>query len=244
MDDLLELTSRAEATHFWFQGFRGYVRPVIDDLAAGCRDLRIVDCGCGTGHNLRLLRPYGRAVGFDLTRGGLVRARANGHAVARGDVTRAPFADASFDLATSFDVLQCVERDDLAMREMARIVRPGGAVLVTVAAFEALRGDHAEVWGEFRRYVPGSVRALLEGAGLSVVRLSFMFASLFPLMLAVRAAQRLLRPIRPARADADIAVPAAPVNTALAWLVRSEAVLARRVPMPLGSSILAVGRKP
>ena len=68
MDDLLELTGRAEATHFWFRGFRKFVAPVIGDLADGRARLRLVDCGCGTGHNLRLLQPHGRAIGFDLTR--------------------------------------------------------------------------------------------------------------------------------------------------------------------------------
>ena len=74
MSDPLELTSRAEATHFWFRGFREFVTPVISDLSAGRRDLRIIDCGCGTGHNLRLLSRFGRAVGFDLNDGGVKMA--------------------------------------------------------------------------------------------------------------------------------------------------------------------------
>ena len=76
MDDLLELTGRVEATHFWFRGFRRFVAPVLEELAGGRRDLRLIDCGCGTGNNLALLKPYGRAFGFDLTPGGL-RSRAH-----------------------------------------------------------------------------------------------------------------------------------------------------------------------
>ena len=56
MTDPLELTSRAEATHFWFRGFREFVTPVVRELSGGRRDLRIIDCGCGTGHNIRLLQ--------------------------------------------------------------------------------------------------------------------------------------------------------------------------------------------
>jgi SAM-dependent methyltransferase len=244
MTDPLELTSRAEATHFWFRGFREFLTPVIRNLSRGRRDLRIIDCGCGTGHNLRLLSSYGRAVGFDLNEGGVAMTRASGATVVRGDVARAPFASGLFDIATSFDVMQCIEPDAAAVREMARMVRPGGAVVVTMAALEMLRGDHSVSWQEVRRYTPAMARELFTQAGLRVERVSFLFGSLFPLMLTVRIAQRLLRPFRTYRPDTDIAVPSAPVNGLLTAVVTTEAWVARRVPMPVGSSLLVVGRKP
>jgi SAM-dependent methyltransferase len=240
----LDLTSRAEATHFWFRGFREFLTPVIRDLSRGRRDLRIIDCGCGTGHNLRLLRSYGRVVGFDLNDGGVAMTRASGAPVVRGDVACAPFASGFFDIATSFDVMQCIEPDAAAVREMARLVRPGGAVVVTMAALELLRGDHSVSWQEVRRYTPAMARQLFDQAGLRVERVSFLFGSLFPLMLTVRMAQRLLRPFRTYRPDTDIAVPSAPVNGLLTAVVTAEAWVARRVPMPVGSSLLVVGRKP
>jgi SAM-dependent methyltransferase len=244
MDDVLELTGRAEATHFWFRGFRKFVAPVLESLAEGRTGLRLVDCGCGTGNNLNLLRPYGRAMGFDLTEFGPIHARANGWTVVRGDVTHIPLASETFDVATSFDVLQCVDADVDAVREMARVVRPGGAIVVTLAAFKALRGDHAEVWHEVRRYTPASARRLVEDAGLRAERVSFLFASIFPLVAAARLTQRMTRPFRSGpRADIDIAVPSAPVNFVLSALVSGEAALVRHMPMPIGSSLLVVARK-
>ena len=237
------MTNRAQATHFWFRGFRDFVTPVIRDVARSRRDLRIVDCGCGTGHNMRLLEPFGRVAGFDLSELGVTVTSGAGGRVVRADVARAPFASQAFDLATSFDVLQCVERDTAAVREMARMVRPGGAVLLTLAAFDILRGDHAVTWGEVRRYTPASARRLVEQAGLRVERLSFLFGSLFPLIVSVRAAQRLLRPFRGVRPDADIAVPPAPVNAVLTAIVTAEARLAPRLALPFGSSLLVVGKK-
>jgi len=244
MDDLLELTRQAQATHFWFHGFRRFVAPSIRDLARGRTDLRLLDCGCGVGQNIALLAPYGQVAGFDLTAGGVQATRALGHPVVQADLTRIPFESAAFDIATSFDVLQCVPDDHTAIQEMARIVRPGGVVVLTVAALGILRGDHAEVWHEVRRYTPASARALIESAGLRPERVDFLFASLFPLMLAARMTQRLLRPIRGVRADTDISVPSPPVNAALTWLVQKEAALSRHAPMPIGSSLLVVGRKP
>ena len=244
MDDLLELTGRAEATHFWFRGFRKFVSPLIERLTAGRRDLRIVDCGCGTGNNLRLLAPHARVLGFDLTAAGARLTRNAGFPVVQADVSRIPLADRSVDIATAFDVLQCVGSDEIAVREMARVVRPGGAVVLTVAALEILRGDHAEAWKEVRRYTPAGARRLVEHAGLQAEHVAFLFASTFPLMLAVRVSQRLMRPFRPLRPDTDIAVPSVPVNAILTAVVSAEASVARFVRMPIGSSILVVGRKP
>jgi ubiquinone/menaquinone biosynthesis C-methylase UbiE len=243
MIDLLELTARAEASHFWFRGFRRFVAPVIADIAAGRPGLRLVDCGAGTGHNLSLLRPHGRVFAFDLAPTSLTKGRLSGRPLVRADVTRIPFQSETFDVATCFDVLQCVRDDGTAVAEMARVTRRGGTVVLTLAAFEMLRGDHAEFWQEERRYTPATARALAAQAGLEPLRVSFLFASVFPLMLGVRAAQRLTRRFREPRADADIGVPAAPINAALTAMVRGEAALSRRIPMPVGSSLLVVARK-
>jgi hypothetical protein len=84
----------------------------------------------------------------------------------------------------------------------------------------------------------------VSSAGLVPERVSFLFASLFPLMLAVRLGQRFARPYRSIDSDADISIPPAPVNQALTWLLGAEAAVSRYVPMPIGSSLLVVARKP
>src|SRR5688572_28021229 len=99
MEERLENTRRAQATHFWFRGFRSFVFPVLAGLAHGRTDLRIVDCGCGVGQNFDLLRTFGRPVGFELTAAAAAAADALAP-VGRGDITRIPFASESFDLAT------------------------------------------------------------------------------------------------------------------------------------------------
>ena len=85
VDRLLELTYRAEQSHFWFRGFRQYMQPALARATAGVSSPRILDCGCGTGSNLEMLRPYGRAVGFDLTGIGPAFARSHGHRVAQAE---------------------------------------------------------------------------------------------------------------------------------------------------------------
>jgi SAM-dependent methyltransferase len=228
MDNLLDLTSRVEATHFWFRGFRQFVSPAISEIAGTRRDLHLLDCGCGTGHNLAtLLHPYGRAFGFDLTPGGLLLARAAGFPLARADMAAIPFQSSRFDLVTSFDVMQYVPDDYAVVREMARVLKPGGGLVVTAAALDVLRGGHAGTWPEVRRYTTARMRSIVEGAGLKVRRVTYLFASLFPAMLAVRTMDRASRASRANRAggaggpgeagrdDWEMRVPAAPINTAL-----------------------------
>jgi len=243
VDRLLDLTRQAEANHFWYHGFRRYLLPVFAAAVAGHTHARILDVGCGTGANLALLAPHGAVFGLDMNERGLTLARDVGRPLLRGDSARLPFPDGTFDLVTSFDMMQCIPTDLEAVREMARVLKPGGAVVMSMAALEILHGDHSEVWQEYRRYDRASARALAEQAGLRVERVTFMFAVLFPLLLVSRGAQRLTRRFREVRDDTDITIPPAPVNGLLSTLLRAEAALSRRVGMPVGSSLLVVARK-
>lgn len=246
MDRLLEATFQAERDHFWFKGFRQFITPLIEQALAGITHPRILDCGCGTGSNLSLLRQYGDAYGFDLTAIGVRYARDHGgHRVARASATDVPFASHAFDLLTSFDVLYCLqdEHERQAIAEMARLLKPGGAVIINVAALEMLRGGHSILSEEVRRYRRAMLRDRLQPAGFEIVRMTYTNATLFPLMLAVRTAQRLTGMTAADDTTKEIALPAKPVNTALTALLSLEARALRVTNMPFGSSLLCLARK-
>ena len=242
MDRLLEATARAERDHFWFRGFRRFMEPLIAGVANG-RRLEILDCGCGTGYNLQMLRQYGRAYGIDLTWAGLQYARKKGERkVARATVGALPMPDARFDLVTSFDVLYGLpdEVERAAIAEMIRVLKPGGWAIVNVAALPWLRGNHSVLGGELRRYRRQELRSKLESAGFRVARSSYTNFSILPMVAAVRAKQRLTGHVE---SDAEISVPSAPINAALTALLGIEAAALRVVNMPLGSSVMAVAQK-
>ena len=247
MDRLLELTYHAERTHFWFRGFRRFVTPWLSAAAGGRTDLRLLDCGCGTGANLTLLGRHGRAFGFDLTARGLEFARAQGVTrVARASISAIPYPDAAFDVVTSFDVLYGLpdEIESAAAREIARVLKPGGSTLVTVAAFESLRGGHGTLSNEVRRYTTASLSALLQGAGLEIVRTSYTHATLFPILYLVSAWQRWRGGGRAEPSEAEISVPSAPVNAALSAALAVESWVLRLRSLPFGSSVICLARKP
>ena len=247
MDRLLELTYRAEQSHFWFRGFRQYMRPALERATAGLPAPQILDCGCGTGSNLEMLRGYGRAVGFDLTRIGAEFAKAHGHRVAQASIGEIPFKSASFDLATSFDVFQVLpdEVEQAAIKEIARVLKPGGWLLLHVAALKMLHGKHSVLSEEKRRYTPARLRSIVESANFRVERLTFDHFSLLPMMLPVRAWHRLTaKDGVVAAGEGEITVPMAPVNALLTGLVSLEALALRAVDMPIGSSLMCLARKP
>ena len=246
MDRLLELTYRAEQSHFWFRGFRQYMKPALERATAGVARPRILDCGCGTGSNLEMLRPYGNAAGFDLTRIGTQFARSHGHVVVQASIGEIPFRNGTFDLATSFDVFQVLPDavEQSAIAEMARVVKPGGWLLLHVAALQMLHGKHSVLSEEQRRYTPSRLRSLVEGAGFRVDRLTFDHFSLLPIMLPVRVWHRLTaKGGVVAAGEGEITVPMAPVNAALTALVSMEAMALRAVNMPIGSSLMCLARK-
>lgn len=244
--ELLQGTADAEASHFWFRGFRRFVEPLLAAAAEGRRDLRIADCGAGTGANLRMLERYGRPIGVELTLEGTRIAQRRGERrICVGDVTALPLPSGSIDLATSFDVLYCLPdaAERAALDEMHRILVPGGKALINVAAMPSLRGEHSELTHEVRRYTRRRLVAALDRAGFSTLRATHTNAATLPIVAAVRALQRrgfLRSDTGRAR---DMRTPPAPVNAAFAGALALEAALLRLVDLPFGSSLLALAVK-
>jgi SAM-dependent methyltransferase len=244
MEQMLAATERAEDRHFWFRALRRNARRWLAAALGGRRAHAVVDCGAGTGRNLDWLAEFGWVVGVEQSPAGLAIGRARGRRLVRGTVTRLPFADASVDVTTSFDVLYCLadasERE--AIREMWRVLRPGGVALVNAAALDVLHGSHSTLTHEVRRYTRARLADRLTSAGFQIERMSYTNMVTFPVALAVRWSDRATG--RAAEAsDADLRVPARPVNAALSAALAAESAVLRVTNLPIGSSLLCLARK-
>jgi SAM-dependent methyltransferase len=231
----------AEERQWWYAGMRAISAALLDKhLAPGNAGGRILDAGCGTGNNLAHFRARGRPVGVDLSEDALRFCRDRGVAAARASVLSLPFGPATFDLVTSFDVLyhRWVADDRAAVAELARVLAPGGLLLVRVPALKMLWGAHDDAVLSRHRYTRSEVEGLLRGAGLDVLELTYANTLLFPVLALRRALDRLT-----GRHGSDVSFMPAPIEAAFLGLLRAEAWMVRRVRLPIGASVLALGRK-
>jgi SAM-dependent methyltransferase len=251
-DDYADLYA-VEGDLWWFVGMRAITAALLDAVCAPGGHRLVLDAGCGTGANLAWLARYaggGRVVGVDLAASALRFCRERRHPdLAQASVTDLPFADDAFDLLTSFDVLGHLigaSADQRALREIRRVLRPGGIAFIRVAAYEWMRSDHDDALGTLRRYTLGDVTAAIERAGLRVVRATYANSVLLP----VAATRRLvLKRIGLAARGSDVK----PFPPAARWLNRAfsgalhlEARLLRQphVRFRAGLSAICVAEKP
>jgi SAM-dependent methyltransferase len=242
MDRDYELqTHRAEDRHWWYRGRRTVLSRVIADLGLP-RPARVLDAGCGSGRNMVELAQLGAVTGVELSKTSvsLARARLLGDVV-EGSVLAMPFDPDSFDLAVSLDVIEHLDEDVEALRELRRVVAPGGALLVTVPAYEWLWSGHDEINHHHRRYTRRSLQRVAEQAGWKQTRTTYFNSLLLPVAIMLRALDRLST--KPTESSLDLWVPPAPLNWLLARpLTLEAAMIGRGGRIPAGLSLLSVFR--
>lgn len=232
-----------ELQHWWYGGMRAINAAMLDRVFGGRRDLRILDAGCGTGGDALFLRRYGTVVGLDLATEALTLARGRiPGRLARGSVLQLPFADHSFDLVTSFDVLyhRAVIDERQALAEVRRVLRRDGRLLIRLPAYEWLRSRHDRQVHTRHRYTAGEVARLLRENGFTVEQLTYALTLLFPISAAVRLLERVLPE---SQTESAMELPSRPVNAALRLPMMLEAAyIARGGKWPFGLSIVALAR--
>jgi SAM-dependent methyltransferase len=242
MDRDYELqTHQVEDRHWWYRGRRRVLENVLAelDLASGAE---VLDAGCGSGRNMVELSRLGAVTGVELSDTSVALARERGYGeVIAGSVLEMPFADGRFDLAVSLDVIEHLEDDLTALRELRRVVAPGGALLITVPAYQWLWSGHDEINHHHRRYTRRSLQRIAEQAGWQQVRTTYFNSLLLPAAILLRVLDRFSH--KTTESSLDLWVPPAPLN----WLLErplalEAAMIGSGGRIPAGLSLLAVFR--
>ncbi len=232
-----------EGVSWWYVGMRRIARTLLTPLLleGKGRPRRILDAGCGTGWNLEDLSHFGETHGVDLSPLAVIATQRRGGRVVRGDLLGLPYASRSFEVVTSFDVLYhaWIKDDAQTVRELARVLKPGGLMLLKVPALKILWGAHDEAVHSRHRYTRGEVEALLEQAGLTLIRSTYANSLLFPVLFSRRLLDRLLN-----RSGSDVALLPPLLERVFGALLAVEAGLIRVFNLPIGASVFAVARKP
>ncbi len=240
-----EVMYQVEDHHWWYLGMERITCDLLEHALPPDREtrsLKILDAGCGTGAVMKYLARYGEVTGFDFSAEALRFSRRRGHPrLVRASVLDIPFAQDLFDLIVSFDVI--CERgvhDERALSEFARILKPGGLVMLRLPAYDWLRGKHDVATHIFHRYTRGEIKAKLEQHGLAPVRLSYANMFLFPVAVAKRLSERLFSPNQ---TGSDLTLDPGPMNSVFRSILSAEAPLIRSAALPFGLTVTALARK-
>ena len=247
------LTLLDEDKHAWFAGRTRAILKYLDaepgPLSPG-QQRKVLDVGGGAGNMAHHLSHYGQVIGIDFSSRPLPVAQQRGLTVLQGGGDALPFADAEFDLVALLDTVEHIPDELGVFQECARVLKPGGKLIVTVPAFMWLWSYNDEINAHQRRYTAPELRQKIELFGLEVRRISYNNFFLFPAV----AAMRLLRPYRPSLKSPHLTqaedvyqvemepIPE-PANTFLHGVYRLEAELLQRVTLPVGVSVICLAEK-
>lgn len=225
--------------HWWYRGRRRIVRAELDRLPLPA-SARVLDAGCGSGRQLQELTGYGEISGIELDPDAAALAASRDLGDVRvGRLEELPWEDGTFDLITCLDVIEHTPDDRVTLTELRRVAKPGGWLLVTVPAYQALWSLHDVANHHYRRYGRRSLRLAALETGWDIRRLTSFNTVLLPPAAIVRLAQRGRR----ANGDYTPHVELGPawLNGVLERPLRAEARwLARGGTLPAGLSLLGV----
>lgn len=223
--------------HWWYRARRKIIADLIRrecNLPSGAR---ILEIGCGTGHNLAMLSAFGHVDGLELDEEArAISEKRLGRKVMSSPLPQiAEVADAHYDLIGAFDVIEHIDDDRAALASIATKLKPTGKFIMTVPAHQWMWSAHDVVNHHKRRYSKRTLRQLIDGSPLTLETIGYFNSLLFPLAVAERALSK-------ARGseDANVKLPAAPLNHALEKLFETERYLVGRLPLPPGLSLFAI----
>jgi SAM-dependent methyltransferase len=233
-----------EERHWWYRGRLRIVTQEVTRLDLP-RRAQILDAGCGSGRMLDELARFGAVAGVDVSPGAVAAAHARGHArVCRARAEELPFPDASFHLVTCLDVLEHTPDDERTLRELLRVTRPGGHLLVTVPAYQSLWSHHDERNDHYRRYRRRGLREAAARAGWQLERDTHFNSLLLAPAAVVRLAGRMRKGGHPPiRSELSLTPPR--LGPLLELPLRIEAaLLGRGIVLPAGLSVAATFARP
>jgi SAM-dependent methyltransferase len=236
-----EQMAQLDSRHWWFTARRRILDGVIERFVRPPNNARILELGAGTGHNLAMLSRFGQveASELDPVAREIAAERLGKPVVEAALPDLSMFPAGAYDMVALLDVLEHVPDDKGSLKAIYGLLKPGGALLLTVPINPWMWSAHDVAHHHHRRYRKQEIGKLAQQAGYDIDLLSPFNSLLFPPIAAVRLAGKVT-----GKDDSDDAMPSEPVNKILDTVFGLERSLIGRVPMPFGVSLVAVLRRP
>jgi SAM-dependent methyltransferase len=226
-----------DQVHWWYVARRKILADLIRREADLPDNARILEIGCGTGHNFAMLRKFGQIDALEVD----AEARALAGTRLGREVGDAPLPeltgvpDRSYDLIALLDVLEHVDGRPESLKSIATKLAPGGKILITVPAYQWMWSAHDRAHHHKLRYSKKGLRRDAEAAGLTVRKLGYFNSLLFPVAAAVRILGKIL-----GKSSSDDTLPPRPLNAVFEKIFGLERHMIGRVPLPAGVSLFAL----
>jgi SAM-dependent methyltransferase len=223
--------------HWWYRARRRILAALVRREVQPPAGAKILEIGCGSGHNLSMLADFGHVDGLELDD----EMRALSEKRLGRKIMRSPLPelgevkDKSYDLIGAFDVIEHIDDDHAALAAIATKLKPGGKFMMTVPAHPWMWTAHDVANHHKRRYSKRALRALIDGSPMRLEKIGYFNSLLFPLAVADRAAAKLR-----GKDDGNVSLPPTPLNSALEAVFGAERYLVGRLPLPPGLSLFAV----
>jgi SAM-dependent methyltransferase len=223
--------------HWWYRGRREVLADLIRRVVAPPARAQILEIGCGTGHNLAMLREFGNvdAIELDDESRAIAEERLGRKIISARLPELEGVPDRHYDLVATLDVIEHIDEDDAAVAAIAGKLKPGGKFVMTVPAHRWMWSAHDAVNHHKRRYSKADLKRLIEGSPLKLDKIGYFNSLLFPLAVADRVASKVR-----GKDSADVKLPSRPLNAALEKVFAAERHLVGRLPLPPGLSLFAV----
>ena len=232
-----EAMAEHDERHWWYRARREVVAALIERAVQPPKNARLLEIGCGTGHNLAMLGKFGEvdALEVDDIARGMAEDRLGRSVLSAPLPELAGLPDDRYDVVAALDVIEHIPDDKGALEGIARVLKPGGKLVMTVPAHQWMWSAHDVVNHHQRRYSKSGLKRLIEGSPLKLDSIGYLNSLLFPVAMAQRLASKIS-----GKDDANLAPPPEPINQALERVFAAERRVIGRVPLPPGLSLFAV----
>ena len=235
--EVYEAMAEHDERHWWYRARRQVVAELIRRKVSLPEGARLLEIGCGTGHNLTMLGEFGQvdALEVDPIARGMAEKRLGRTVLSSPLPALEGVPDDTYDMVAALDVVEHIPDDKAALEGISRVLKPGGKLLMTVPAHQWMWSAHDVVNHHQRRYSKRDFKRLVNESPLKLESIGYLNSLLFPLAMAQRLASKLT-----GKEDANLAPPAEPINQVLERVFALERRVIGRIPLPPGLSLFAV----